>query len=200
MAVSWSRRGVLAWTATLLSAGCLGGDEPTATAEPTASETSTETATASPTETSARTPETEAAAYLPPEAEGWRLVDAEYYPYSRFGANDGARGYYERDGVELQVLVMRFDSRNGEGFTSLDQARIQYCQAGWPVVLTDGRFMVAAGTGTPTLTETATPERPPTMAATPTADAVETTIALLRHSPELAEEGIRERRFTEADC
>jgi len=194
-----ARRRFLALAAALLGAGCLTNRESTAMPTLAATETATESPTAtagSPTTTA----QTEAGAYLPPDAEGWERVDADYYPYSRFGANDGARGYYERDGVELQVLVMRFDSRDGEGFESLDQARIQYCQARWPVVLTDGRFMVAAGTGTPVLTETATPEKPPTMATTPTDDAVETTITLLRHSPKLNEEGIRDRRFTEEDC
>jgi hypothetical protein len=188
---------VLALVPALLGAGCLsGGSDPTA--EPTESGTPTERPTESPTPTA--TPETEAAAYLPPDAKGWERTNAEFYPYSHFGSNDGARGYYERDGVELQVLVMRFDSRAGSGYESSDQAWVQYCDAEWPVVLTDGRFMVAAGTGTAVLTETATPERPPTMAATPTDDAVETTIAFLRHSPELTEEEIRQQRYTDADC
>lgn len=195
--MSPSRRRVLGLASAVFGAGCL-SDRGETTPEPTESGTPTESPTATPTPTT--TPETEAAAYLPPDAEGWERVDAEFYPYSRFGSNDGARGYYERDGVELQVLVMRFDSLDGSGFESSDQARVQYCQIGWPVVLTDGRFMVAAGTGTPVLTETPTPERPPTMAATPTDDSVETTITLLRHSPELTAEEIRQQRYTDADC
>lgn len=184
-----SRRRVLASAVALLTAGCL------SEADRTVTETDRTTGTDSPTPTAeTATPQPGAPAYLPPDAKGWERTDSESGTYSRFGANDGTRGYYERDGSELQVLVMRFDSRAG----ARDQARIQYCQAGWPVVLTDGPFIVAAGTGTPPLT--ATPERPPTMEATPTADAVETTIALLGHSPELTEEEIREHRFTDADC
>jgi len=137
-------------------------------------------------------------ALLPQEGDGWRHVNSKNYTWTHLGADDGIKGYYEKDGaLRAEVIIMKV-SDDGAGSTAEREARTLYCQAGWQVVVVRGPFAVAASTGTPR--KSFTPEAPPTMDQTAISESEDAVVTLLSNSPRLSREMIADQRLRDSDC
>lgn len=117
-------------------------------------------------------------AYLPKPGNGWTLDRTEEYARKELGVSDGVRGYYRGpDGRSYQVVVLV------SGQYATGTARSLRC-AGWQVaVVLDG---VAVGASTGTEQRTFTPERPPTMAASPVPGSDPRVRELVTRSPRIS--------------
>lgn len=104
------------------------------------------------------------------------------------GAVDGVEADYESpEGTFFRVNIVLWDSQE----VASHRAGM-WKEVGWPVVVAYGRYLFAAGSGTPKKTETLTPEHAPQMPTTPVPNSEDDARELLALSPALTPESIRE--------